>query len=119
MIRYEPHQRFNQHYDSTVPGVSARQYTVFAYLNDVESGGETHFPLLDLKVKPVKGAALVWENHPSQSSPHHQESLHAGLPPTSGVKVGQTKTRKARSRELTAAQASADFTLLFALCSTV
>ena len=34
--------------------------TLFLYLNDVEEGGGTHFPLLDITVQPKKGSALLW-----------------------------------------------------------
>lgn len=37
-----------------------RILTFFLYLSDVEEGGETNFPLLDIKVKPQKGKALLW-----------------------------------------------------------
>jgi prolyl 4-hydroxylase len=33
--------------------------TVFCYLNDVQSGGESSFPLLNLSIAPRKGAAVV------------------------------------------------------------
>ena len=42
-----------------------RILTVFIYLNDMEdeeSGGETSFPKLNLKVTPKKGKAVVWPN---------------------------------------------------------
>jgi len=34
--------------------------TFFLYLSDVEEGGETDFPLLNIGVKPKKGKALLW-----------------------------------------------------------
>jgi prolyl 4-hydroxylase len=34
--------------------------TVFLYLNDVEAGGGTDFPLLGLTVMPKRGTALIW-----------------------------------------------------------
>ena len=37
-----------------------RILTFFLYLSDVEEGGETHFPLLGISVKPKKGKALLW-----------------------------------------------------------
>jgi len=36
--------------------------TLFVYLNDVDEGGETFFPDLDIKVKPEKGTAILWPN---------------------------------------------------------
>ena len=41
-----------------------RMLTFFLYLNDVEEGGATNFPLLNngqgLAVKPKKGQAVLW-----------------------------------------------------------
>ncbi|CAJ1334382.1 unnamed protein product, partial [Effrenium voratum] len=37
-----------------------RIYTFFLYLSDVEEGGETNFPRLNISVKPRKGSALLW-----------------------------------------------------------
>jgi prolyl 4-hydroxylase len=34
--------------------------TFFLYLSDVEEGGETYFPTLDIAVKPKKGRAVLW-----------------------------------------------------------
>ena len=33
--------------------------TLFTYLNDVKSGGETHFTKLNLKIKPKKGLGVL------------------------------------------------------------
>ena len=30
------------------------------YLNDVQDGGETEFPMFGLKVNPEKGKTLIW-----------------------------------------------------------
>jgi prolyl 4-hydroxylase len=93
IVKYQPGQQFKPHCDSALDRSNPRQYTIFIYLNDVEGGGETHFTRLNLKVKPKQGAALFWENHPSRTSEHHLDSQHAGLPPTSGVKVSCTHWR--------------------------
>ena len=47
-----------------------RVATVLVYLNDVESGGATGFPLLNLEVRPKRGRALVF--FPVRS--HHARS---------------------------------------------
>lgn len=39
-----------------------RTWTFMAYLNDVKEGGETSFPLLNIKIPPEKGMALAWNN---------------------------------------------------------
>ena len=58
---------------------SARRFLVmFFYLNDVEEGGETSFPLLDYKVKPKRGSVLIF--------PPTWQYPHAGLKPVSNDK---------------------------------
>ena len=61
VVKYEPGQRYNQHYDIQ-KGVVDRDVTIFIYLNDVQEGGETWFPRLNYKVKPKQGNALLWYN---------------------------------------------------------
>ena len=60
---------------------------MFLYLSDVEEGGETAFPLLDMSVKPKKGRALLW---PSvlNSDPNviDQRTVQKARPVISGVK---------------------------------
>lgn len=64
VLRYEIGQKYNAHHDYGVEDVGKacgpRILTFFLYLSDVEEGGETAFPLLDIAVKPKKGRALLW-----------------------------------------------------------
>ncbi|KAL1527780.1 hypothetical protein AB1Y20_009165 [Prymnesium parvum] len=63
VLRYERGQFYKTHHDQNSPQSSfwgPRMYTFFMYLNDVEEGGETHFPRLNISVKPRKGSALLW-----------------------------------------------------------
>jgi hypothetical protein len=64
-------------------------YTFFMYLGDDNSysGGETHFPRLNLTVAPAKGRALVWPSVLS-SDPYERDDRtdHESLPVRSGVK---------------------------------
>ena len=39
-----------------------RSWTCVLYLNDVESGGGTYFPLVDKRVMPKKGQVSCWNN---------------------------------------------------------
>jgi prolyl 4-hydroxylase len=39
-----------------------RILSVYMYLNDVEEGGETIFPELDLVVSPEVGKVIIWPN---------------------------------------------------------
>jgi hypothetical protein len=66
-----------------------RIITFFLYLNDVDEGGETEFPLLGLKVTPKKGKALLWpsvlDEDPLQID---YRTRHGALTVTKGVKYG-------------------------------
>ena len=69
VLQYEVGQFYRTHHDMSerdndMPA-GPRVYTFFLYMSDVEEGGETSFPRLDLDVRPKKGRALLW---PSASS---------------------------------------------------
>jgi prolyl 4-hydroxylase len=91
LLRYQQGQFYKVHHDylpfeaKRVPG--PRILTVFMYLNDVEEGGETRFPLLNLTVKPKMGRVLLW---PSvyNDRPFEKDRLtnHEALTVTKGIK---------------------------------
>jgi prolyl 4-hydroxylase len=93
LLRYEKGQFYKKHHDyigierNRQQGV--RILTVYLYLNDVEAGGGTNFPLLDLTVMPKRGRALLW---PSvlDAKPEKEDFLtnHQALPVEAGVKYG-------------------------------
>lgn len=60
------------------------------YLNDVQSGGGTHFTKLNVTVTPKKGRAMIW---PSvlNDRPFDREDLtfHEALPMQAGIKYGK------------------------------
>ena len=60
--RYLPNDfdRFDPHVDVMNYETSRRFLAFFIYLNDVEEGGETEFPTLDLTISPVCGTILVF-----------------------------------------------------------
>ena len=64
VLRYEIGQKYNAHHDMSPRQVSLacgpRILTFFLYLSDVEEGGETAFPGLNIAIKPKKGSALLW-----------------------------------------------------------
>ena len=64
VLRYLPGQYYRTHHDYGVSQKSLacgpRVLTFFLYLSDVEEGGETDFPRLDIRVPPKKGKALLW-----------------------------------------------------------
>lgn len=74
-----PHQKDRQ--------CGPRILTFFLYLSDVDAGGGTNFPNLDLTIMPKRGRALLW---PSvlDSNPMIKDGrlMHQALPVEEGVK---------------------------------
>ncbi|MBU6421997.1 MAG: SEL1-like repeat protein [Gammaproteobacteria bacterium] len=95
VLRYLPGQEYKPHYDyfvsrgnreELVDGRGGqRQTTLFVYLNDVEEGGETEFPLLHSAVTPAQGRAVKFLNLDAHGDPNRQ-TLHAGKPVIRGEK---------------------------------
>ena len=93
LVRYLPTQFFGIHHDLgdlldtdevTLPPknqfAKRRLVTLFCYLNtlDKNSGGCTYFPKCgDLRVKPVKGRAVLWSNIMGTGMPDPR-TIHAG-----------------------------------------
>ena len=103
VLRYEPGQQYTPHYDACSEtasdykeciedtqkrGWGKRMYTFFIYLNDVDEGGETYFPKLNVSFKPKQGTAIFWHNLTDDKSKAHPYSEHAGMPVIKGVKWG-------------------------------
>jgi len=70
-------ERFQLHFDA-VNHVANRYLVLLWYLNDVEQGGETRFPQLDVTVQARAGRLLMF--------PPYWMYQHEGLPPVSGDK---------------------------------
>lgn len=93
IVKYQEGQEFKEHHDwfdsefVKKNNNNQRQYTFFIYLNDVESGGETIFPIINKTFVPKKGDALFWENCKTPEICHN-DSLHKGSPPLKGIKYG-------------------------------
>lgn len=70
-----------------------RKITVMVYLNDVEEGGETHFPYQNLFFTPKTGRAVIWWNYPDYSLTKQAElsTLHEGMMVTKGEKWALTQ----------------------------
>lgn len=77
--RYRPgeQERFQLHFDA-IHHVANRYLVLLWYLNDVEQGGETRFPQLDVTVEARAGRLLMF--------PPYWMYQHEGLPPISGDK---------------------------------
>lgn len=71
-------QFFDEHADAWDVPSSTRQVSVLAYLNDVEEGGLTVFPHLDLSITPERGTVVLF--------PAHWPYYHFATPPLSGDK---------------------------------
>ncbi|GFN82226.1 prolyl 4-hydroxylase subunit alpha-1-like [Plakobranchus ocellatus] len=65
-----------------------RMATWMFYLSDVQLGGATVFPALNLSVVPVKGSAVLWYNLLRNGSPDTR-LVHAGCPVIIGDKWGK------------------------------
>jgi chlorite dismutase len=92
VLKYERGQFYKVHHDQNSPRSSAwgpRMFTMFMYIGDGYSGGETHFPRLNLTIPPGKGRACVWTSV-LDSDPYQRDDRtdHESLPVTSGVKYG-------------------------------
>lgn len=110
LVHYKEGEQYRYHYDffdpldgtknrmkSALQKGANRFVTFFIYLNDVEEGGNTVFPLAggrrmsrdpcktDFSVKPKKGAAIWWYSLTEEGNLDH-DSLHGGCPVEKGEK---------------------------------
>ncbi|HET7921721.1 MAG TPA: 2OG-Fe(II) oxygenase, partial [Gammaproteobacteria bacterium] len=95
LLRYLPGQEYKPHYDYFAESGNRpelvedrggqRAVTVFAYLNDVGAGGETDFPLLEVRVPAKQGKAVKFFNCLKDGTPN-KKTLHAGMPVVKGEK---------------------------------
>lgn len=99
-LRYTKGQYYKSHHDSASTDTNSpsghRIYTFFLYLSDVESGGDTTFPQLDIRVKPERGSAILWPsvyNHdPAETdlrTSHQAEVVEAGTKYSSNIWIHQ------------------------------
>jgi prolyl 4-hydroxylase len=89
ILKYTPGQEYKAHYDffsSTSKVVNNNRIsTLIMYLNDVEQGGETFFPKLNLSVTPQKGMAVYFEYFYNDKD-LNELTLHGGAPVITGEK---------------------------------
>jgi len=67
-----------------------RTWTAMIYLDAPETGGETAFPHLPLRVQPKPGQLLAWNNMTADGSPNNW-TIHEGRPVEKGIKHIVTK----------------------------
>ncbi|WP_106769314.1 2OG-Fe(II) oxygenase [Paenibacillus faecalis] len=89
VLLYTPGQEYQPHYDffaeTSRSSTNNRISTLVMYLNDVEEGGETSFPRLNVSVFPNKGMAVYFEYFYSNHE-LNELTLHAGTPVINGEK---------------------------------
>jgi len=105
VLHYLPGAEYRPHYDffdTTQPGNDTvlamggqRIATLVMYLNDVEAGGSTVFPLLGLDVLPRRGSA-VYFTYLAESGEMDARTLHGGSPVVAGEKWVATKWLRQR-----------------------
>ena len=90
LVYYTEGGYFRPHHDATKQSylktiVSSREYTLLIYLNDVEKGGETIFPFLNLEITPKKGKGILFRTL-DDNDKIIPESYHGGKPVIKGEK---------------------------------
>ncbi|EGC35708.1 hypothetical protein DICPUDRAFT_151895 [Dictyostelium purpureum] len=113
IIRYNPGEETSAHYDYFNPLTTngsmkiglygQRICTILMYLCDVEEGGETSFPEVGIKVKPIRGDAVLFYNC-KPNGDVDPLSLHQGDPVTKGTKWVAIKLINQKSKEGTPTQ---------------
>ena len=97
VIYYGVSQEYRQHYDGWVRDGSERSrrnmkyggqrmITALCYLNTVEEGGGTNFPLVKQNFNSEKGNILFFHNVYDGTNKRHTLSEHAGMPVIEGEK---------------------------------
>ncbi|MGV0792776.1 prolyl hydroxylase family protein [Mycolicibacterium sp. XJ1819] len=96
VIHYGPEQEYRPHFDaydlSTPKGRRCcrqggqRLVTGLVYLNEVDDGGATTFPKLNLTVAARPGRLLIFHDVGEDINVPHPDSLHAGSPVRRGEK---------------------------------
>lgn len=95
LLHYSPGEQFALHADfieAKTPELAhelaargQRAATFLIYLNDGYEGGATQFPRLSWQYRGGRGDALLFSNVDPNGAPDY-DTLHAGMPPTTGEK---------------------------------
>jgi prolyl 4-hydroxylase len=107
LLRYQVGQQYLPHCDWIDPGREAtradleqwgqRIATCVVYLNDSFAGGTTEFPQLGLEFRGGVGDAFIWDNV-LPTGEIDPRTLHAGRPPTQGMKYLLSKWMRDKSQ---------------------
>ncbi|XP_037730686.1 prolyl 4-hydroxylase subunit alpha-2-like isoform X1 [Drosophila subpulchrella] len=87
---YVLHTDYHNYFDQTRCVKGDRLATVLFYLGDVDSGGATIFPMINVSVTPKKGSAVFWHNL-HNSGDMNIKTMHSGCPVIVGSKYVLTK----------------------------
>ncbi len=97
---YEVGQQFKAHYDWFHKGSpywdkmngagGQRSWTGMIYLNQPAAGGETEFPVAQLRIPPTTAMLVLWNNMLPDGTPSNA-AIHAGTPVLAGTKYIITK----------------------------
>ena len=97
--QFKPHHDFFHMSEAYWPEMERtggqRTWTAMIFLNTPETGGHTNFPEAGIKVSPVAGNLLAWNNLDSIGEPN-PNSLHQGMPVSAGIKYIVTKWHRER-----------------------
>jgi prolyl 4-hydroxylase len=93
LLKYGEGEFYHNHHDyggaHKIRQQGVRILTIYLYLNNVEEGGGTSFPSLNVTVMPAQGRALIWPSvlneDPNEMDPR---TFHEALPVLKGVKYG-------------------------------
>lgn len=96
VVHYGENQEYQAHFDAwDIASDKGRQKTAIGgnravtalmYLNEVEGGGGTSFPKLDVVVAAKPGRLCIFHDLVVGTSARHRHSLHGGMPVTAGEK---------------------------------
>eukprot|EP00434_Breviolum_minutum_P035218 symbB.v1.2.031166.t1/scaffold3587.1/size53637/4 len=101
LVKYTPGQYYRQHLDTHQEperlgsfNGEQRTQTLLVFVSSVpesDGGGHLHFPLLELRILPKAGTAVLWDNckpkHGTDMLEPDPCSLHEGEPPLHVNKV--------------------------------
>ncbi|MFD2912701.1 2OG-Fe(II) oxygenase [Jeotgalibacillus terrae] len=100
ILKYTPGQEYKAHHDYFLPTSKAasnnRISTMVVYLNEVEEGGETYFPELNISITPQKGSAVYFEYFYNDEE-LNKKTLHGGAPVIKGEKWVATQWMRRKS----------------------
>ncbi|XP_052073259.1 prolyl 4-hydroxylase subunit alpha-1-like [Mytilus californianus] len=99
---YDPHYDFSTRDDEDTSELEKRDgnriATFLLYMTDVDAGGATVFPIIDVRVLPKKGTAVFWYNL-RRSGKGIMETRHAACPVLVGTKWVSNKWIRTRGQE--------------------